>query len=215
MGIRIGRLSSLTALGIGLATAAAVSLSTAGSALADATDGTGTATVNISTKFLSHLAKWGIIVLPESSASSSDKAGVDAFTFAVTGGDGTDTNFSGTISLGGGLTFIDASTGQAVHFTSLVIDYLDDDISGVPEGSATAVPIADFSGNFSVDNAPGTETFSASQLTLDPAGASFLNKTLKSTSVGKRNGKTYAAFVPGTTTVGRNAFTATYVVTIV
>ncbi len=215
MGIRIGRLTSLTALGIGLATAAAVSLSTAGSALADPADGTGSATVNISTKFLSHLAKWGIILLPESPVSSSDKAGVDAFTFQVSGGDGTDTTFSGSIGLSGGLTFIDGITGQAVHFRNLKIDYLDGDLSGIPEGGTTAVPIADFSGNLSVDNAPGTETFSSSQLTLDPAGASFLDTTLKSTSVDKHGGKTRMAFVPGTTTVGRNAFTATYAVTIV
>ncbi len=214
MGIRIGRLASLAALGVGLTTAAAVSLSTAGTALADATDGTGTATVNISTKFLSHLAKWGIYVLPESPVSSSDKAGVDAFTFTITGGDGSDTNFSGAVNLSGGLTLIDGITGQAVHFRNLQIDYLNGDLSGVPEGGTAAVPIADFSGNLSVDNAPGTETFSSSQLTLDPAGASFLNTTLKSTSVDKHGGKSRMAFVPGTTTVGSNAFTATYVATI-
>ncbi|HET7012389.1 MAG TPA: hypothetical protein VFI65_00655, partial [Streptosporangiaceae bacterium] len=64
------------------------------------------------------------------------------------------------------------------------------------------------------NNSTGTENFTASNLTLDPAGAAFLNTTLKSTTTGKKNGKTYSAFTPGTTTSGKHAFAITYAVTI-
>jgi hypothetical protein len=214
MSIRIGRWASLGTLGAGLAIAAAFALSTANSALADASDGTGTSVITFNTKFLSHLASWGIAVIPENPATSSDAAGYDHFTFTVTGGNGSDSNFSGDVSLGGGLTFIDGITGAAVHFTSLELNYYNGDITGIPEGSTSPVAIADISGSLTSNNGTGEETFSASQLALDPQGAAFLNSALKSTSVGKRSGKTYSAFTAGTSTSGRNAFTITYAVTI-
>jgi hypothetical protein len=208
-----GRWTRLAALGAGVATAAAIAFASAGSALADPVDGTGTATITFNTKFLSHLAKWGIYVLPESPATSSDTGGYDAYTFTVTSGNGTDTNFTGDVDLGGRLTLIDGITGQAVHFTNLQLDYFDGVITGVPEGTTTTIWIADIAGNLATSNASGSETFSASNLTLDPQGTSYLNTALKSTSTGKK-GKTYSAFTPGTTTSGKNAFTITYAVTI-
>jgi hypothetical protein len=208
-----GRWTRLAALGAGVAAAAAIAFTSAGSALADPSDGTGTATVTFNTKFLSHLAKWGIYLLPESPATSSDTGGYDAFTFTITGGNGSDTNFSGDVSLGGRLTLIDGITGQAVHFTNLQLDYFDGVLTGTPEGTTQAIWIADIAGSLATSNVPGTETFSASNLTLDPQGATYLNTTLKSTTTGKK-GKTYSAFTPGTTTSGKNAFTITYAVTI-
>jgi hypothetical protein len=214
MSIAIGRWTRLAALGAGLATAAAIAVSASGPALADPVDGTGTATITFNTKFLSHLAQWGIIVIPETPASSSDNGGYDAFTLPVTGGNGSDTNFSGDVNLGGGLTFIDATTGTAVHFTSLELDYYDGVITGVPEGTTQTIWIADIAGNLSTTNATGSQTFKASQLTLDPQGASYLNTTLKSTTTGPRNHKTYTAFTAGTDTAGQRAFAITYAVTI-
>jgi hypothetical protein len=214
MSVTTSRWTRLAALGAGLATAAAITLAASGSALADPVDGTGTATITFSTKFLAHLAQWGIIVIPENPATSSDTAGYDAFTTPVTGGNGSDTNFSGDVNLGGGLTIIDATTGQAVHFTSLELDYFDGVITGVPEGTTTTVWIADIAGNLATSNATGTETFTASQLALDPAGVTYLNTTLKSTTTGPKNHKTYSAFTAGTNTSGKGAFTITYAVTI-
>ena len=214
MSLSFGRWTRLAALGAGIATTAAIALSSAGPALADPSDGTGTATITFSTKFLSHLAKWGIYVLPESPATSSDTAGYDAYTFTVTGGNGSDTNFSGNVTLGGRLTLIDGITGHAAHFTNLALDYFDGVLTGTPEGTTTTIWIADIAGNLATSNATGTETFTASNLTLDPQGTTYLNTTLKSTTTGKKNGKTYTAFTPGTTTSGRNAFTITYAITI-
>jgi hypothetical protein len=213
MGITTGRWTRLAALGIGVATAATVSLATAGSALADATDGTGSATITISTKLLAHLASWGIVAIPETPAISSDNNGADAFTFTVTGGDGSDTNFSGDVDLGGGLTLIDGITHKSVQLTNLKLDYFDGVITAVPAGTTKTIPILDLAGSLSSDNGTGSQTFGASQLTVDPVGAAYLNKTLKSTSVGKR-GKTRRAFTPGATTISKDAFTITYTVTI-
>jgi hypothetical protein len=208
-----GRWTRLAALGTGVAAAAAIAFATAGTALADPTDGTGTATITFNTKFLSHLAKWGIYLLPESPATSSDTNGYDAYTFTVTGGNGSDTNFTGNVNLGGRLTLIDGITGQAVHLTNLALDYFDGVLTGTPEGTTTPIWIADIAGNLATSNATGTETFTASNLTLDPQGTTYLNTTLKSTTTSKK-GKTFSAFTPGTTTSGKNAFTTTYTVTI-
>ena len=214
MSVTIGRWTRLAALGAGLATAAAIALASAGPALADPVDGTGTATITFNTHFLANLAKWGIIVIPENPASSSDTSGYDAFTLPVTGGNGSDTNYSGDVDLAGALTFIDAATGQTVQFTSLELDYYDGVITGVPAGTTQTIWIADIAGNLWTNNGTGSETFGASQLAIDPQGASYLNTTLRSTSVGKHNGKTYTAFTAGTDTAGKHAFVITYAVTI-
>jgi hypothetical protein len=209
-----GRWTRLAALGAGVATAAAIAFTSAGSALADPTDGTGTATITLNTKFLAHLATWGITVIPESPATSSDTGGYDAFTFTVTGGNGSDTNFSGDVNLGGALTLIDGLTKKNVQFTNLQLDYFDGVITGTPAGTTKTIWIADIAGSLATSNATGSESFSASNLTLDPQGAKYLNTTLKSTSVGKKNHKTYTAFTPGTTTSGKHAFAITYAITI-
>lgn len=213
MGISIGRGTRLAALGAGLATAAAVALSAASPALADATDGTGTATVTFSTKFLTNLAKWGIAVIPENPATSSDTSGADAFTFTVTGGTGSDTNFSGNVDLGGALTFIDGATGKTVQLTNLQLDYFDGVITAVPAGTSKTIWLADVAGALDTNNSTGIESFSASRLALDPQGVGFLNNALRSTAIGPRNHKKYAAFVAGANTISANAFTISYSVT--
>jgi hypothetical protein len=214
MSITISRWTRLAVLGAGLATAAAFSLSTAGSALADPVDGTGSATITFSTRFLTHLAQSGIVIIPESPATSSDTNGADTYTFTVTGGNGTDTNFTGDVDLGGALTLIDGITGEVVHLTDLQVDYYDGAITGVPEGTTKPVFLFDISGALATNNSTGQESFSASQLTLDPQGAAYLNTALKSITVGKRSGKTFTTFIAGTTTIFNNAFTVTYAVTI-
>ncbi len=214
MGIRIGRWAPLTVLGAGLATAVAFSLTTASTALADATDGTGTAVITINTRTITALAKWGIVIVPETPAWSSDNAGMDGYNTTVTGGDGSDTNFSGIVDLGGALTVIDGLTGKSVQLTDLELNYFAGTITAVPAGTTKAIAIADLGGNTSVNNSTGTESFSASVLTIDSHGATYLNKALGSHYVGARSHKTFNAFNAGATLAGQNAFSASYSVTI-
>jgi hypothetical protein len=214
MGIRIGRWTPLAVLGAGLATATALALTTAGTALADATDGTGTAVITFNARTITHLAKWGIVIVPESPAWNSDNAGFDGYNTTVTGGDGSDTNFSGMVDLGGALTFIDGLTGKTVQFTSLELNYFNGTITGIPAGTTKAVAILDFGGNTSVNNGTGTESFAASTLTVDSHGATYLNKNLGSSYVGAHSHKTYGAFTSGATICGQNAFSISYAVTI-
>lgn len=209
MPITIGRWSRLAALGVGLATAAAVAISGASPALAGTADGTGTATITLSTTFLTHLAKHGIVVIAESPATSSDTSGADAFTFPVTGGNGTNTNFTGSVTLGGALTFIDGSTGQTVQLTSLALNYFTGDLTAIPAGTTKTINVADLAGTLTTDNQAGpptTETTSSSQLDLDNWGATYLNNHLKAD----------LHHTPGPFVTGHNvgihatAFTATY-----
>ncbi len=214
MGMRISRWASLAALGAGLATAAAFSLTTAGTALADATDGTGTAVITFNARTITQLAKWGIVIVPESPAWSSDNSGMDGYNTTVTGGDGSDTNFSGMVDLGGALTVIDGVTGKSVQLTDLELNYFNGTITAVPAGTTKAIAIIDVGGNTSVNNVTGTESFSASVLTIDSHGATFLNKALGSHYVGARSHKTFNAFNAGATICGKDAFSISYTVTI-
>jgi hypothetical protein len=214
MSVTFGRWTRLAAFGAGLATAAAIALSASGSALADPVDGTGTATITFNTKFLTHLATWGIIIIPENPVTSSDTGGYDTFTLPVTGGNGTDTNFTGDVNLGGSLTIIDAATHKSLVLTSLELDYFDGVITAVPAGTEQTIWIADIGGNLGTNNTTGNESFFASHLSIDPAGATALNTALGSTTTGPRNHKTYTAFTPGTNTAGKHAFTISYAVTI-
>src|ERR1700761_3501034 len=175
MSVSFGRWTRLAAIGAGLATAAAITPAASGSALADPVDGTGTATITFNTKFLTQLASWDIIVIPENPVTSSDTGGYDAFTFPVTGGNGPDTNFTGDVGLAGGLTIIDAKTHKSVQLTNLQLDYFDGVITATPAGTEQTIWIADLGGNLGTNNGTGTEEFFASQLALDPAGTSFLN----------------------------------------
>jgi hypothetical protein len=219
MGITLGRRARLGGLAAAVATVAALAVTgaTAGPALADATDGTGTATITFSTSFLAHLAKYGIIAIPEYPAASSDTGGADAYTYPVTGGTGTDTNYTGIVNLGGALTLLDATTGKTIELTSLALDYFNGDVTGVPTGSTTPINLFTLAGDFSTNNvagtppAPSTETFSASQLDVASWGAAYLNNHLGSWHK-TASGKKYYAFNAGVTTIGTGAFTITYTV---
>lgn len=204
MRITMGRRSRLAALGAGVATAIAVATTAAGPALADTTDTGGTASIGISGAYALSLAKAGVVVFASGTASSSWNKGVASYNLSVTGGTGEVSNFFGFVNLGGKLRVVNAKNGKAVVLSGLSLSFDTGIVSAKPVGSTTRIALADIGGNLSTDSSPGppaTETFSCDGLTLDSAGAKFLDSTLKTT-----------AFHAGDTLGG---FTTTFTVTIV
>jgi hypothetical protein len=163
------------------------------------TDSAGTVAVTLPFSYIAQLAKAGVVVVPvplsELSVNKSNQT--VTITFTVTGGDGDIGTFSGQVDLSGKLRAV-AVSRHAIHTASLKgldLNLVTGDIDGTPAGTSTSVPLLDLAGNiaFSVtENTAGTayaETYSASDLTVDPAGAAYLDSALH-TSAFVANGDT-------------------------
>lgn len=170
---------------LSLATAAvavlALGVGFTGQASAD-TPASGSAVISENNTFLVNAAAQGIIAvpLPSATASYDGSTGVSA-TFPVTGGDANLTGYYGTAQLGGKLLVLDAKTLRSVTFSQLSYDLFSDQISGVPAGGTTAVPLFVPTGDVRVDKTATGAVFNASEVDLDPAGADFLDTKLKTT----------------------------------
>ncbi|WUH91319.1 hypothetical protein OG900_15180 [Streptomyces sp. NBC_00433] len=167
------------ATSLALAAASLLALGFAGQASA-ATPASGSAVISESNTFLVNAAAQGIIAvpLPSATASYSGTTGVSA-TFPVTGGDANLTGYYGTAQFGGALLVLDAKTLRSVTFSQLSYDLYNDQITGVPTGGTTAVPLFVPTGDIRVDKVGTGAVFNASEVDLDPAGADFLNTKLK------------------------------------
>lgn len=178
--------SRLATLAAGTATAAVIAL-TAGSAapaLADTTDTGGSATVTFWNTFLLPTFRSGILVSPVTPGTSTFNGHRETATWPVTGGDAEITKLFGTENLGGGLIFINTSSGASAVLTNLGLSLDNGQIIGTPAGSTKPVALVDVAGDLSEDSSagpPATETFKCSNLRLDAAGAKFLNKALGTT----------------------------------
>jgi len=161
------------------ATSALLAVGLGGNAHA-ATPASGTAVISESNTFLQQAALSGIVAvpLPSATAAYSSSTGLSA-TFPVTGGTASLTVLYGSIQLGGSLLLVDAGTGRAVTFGQLAFDVDTFQITGVPQGSTTPVALLDPAGDLSVVPSGAVQTFQASDLDVDPAGAQYLDAQLR------------------------------------
>jgi hypothetical protein len=184
------RLLAVPTVAIGLAAGATV----AAPAAFAASDTGGTVAVTVPLSYLCQLAKAGVkIEVPSSELSVNTASKTATVTFTVTGGNGDVSNFFGQVKLSGTVT-VKNDQGSVVTLGSLDLNLANGDIEGIPAGSSTPVALLDVAGNvgFSVNGT--SETYNASQLTVDPAGASYLNSALNSSAfVAGQNVGTLAA----------------------
>ena len=146
---------------------------TAGQADAETiASGTGTFTVPLSVE--TTLAKAGVIVEASGDASSSYDSASKTFTvtFTATGGNADVSNFDGTVDYAGGVQVVNVHNGRSVTLDSLAFDLLDDQID------LAGTAYLDLGGTQSAAIHGTSQTFSASSLTVDAAGASALNTAL-------------------------------------
>lgn len=179
------RFLGLPAAAVGLAAAVATAAPDVAHAQTLNVNPSGTLTVTIPDSYIVALAKAGIVEFPlpasELSASSPDQT--VTVTFNVTGGTADISVFSGQMDLSGSLVV--AGVHGVVKFRSLVFDIQDGYIEATPAGSSTPVPLFDPEGSRTASFLPTdttgldfADTFTASDLEVDPAGAAFLNNAL-------------------------------------
>ncbi|MFD8479359.1 hypothetical protein [Kitasatospora sp. NPDC059673] len=185
----------IAAAAAGLALAATAASATTASAAPAA----GNAVIRESNAFFQQAAQAGIVAVPLPTAT----AGYDASTglsasFPVTDGSGNLAQFYGNIQFGGGLLFVDARTGSAVAFRQLAFSVDNWQVTGVPDGSTTPVALFDPAGETVVTKSGTTQNLSASSLTLDPAGAQYLDGKLRTSffTAGQSVGSFTVAYTP-------------------
>ncbi len=157
----------------------------AGPASADTdpvTGGTTTISVPLSAEFG---ALSPIYALPTASASLSyDPSAKELdYSYPVVGGDASVNTFFGTLKLDGGLVIGKRGSRTTVTLTNLVFNIEDDTVTAtvpaLPGSTPAPVTVVFFDALGNHDLAVGPpETFTASELRLDPAGAKYLNTAL-------------------------------------
>ena len=180
------------------AVAAALAVGSSTPALA-ATPASGAAVISESNAFFGQAALAGVVAvpLPTATASYNSSTGLSG-SFPVTGGTASLTVLYGSIQLGGGLLLVDARTGTSATFGSLAFDVDTFQITGVPQGSTTAVPLLDPAGDLVIDVNGTVQTLTASDLDVDPAGAAYLDSQLRTSffTGGQSVGSLTVSFTP-------------------
>lgn len=164
---------------------------TAGQANAETiASGTGTFTVPLSVE--TTLAHSGVVVVASDAASSSYDNTTKTFTvvYTATGGDADVSNFDGTVDYSGGTKVVNVVNGKSVTLSALQLDLLDGQVDLTANGAAN--PYLDLGGTQSAAINGVSQSFSSSELTLDSAGADYLNKALGTRAF--RSGTDFGSF---------------------
>ncbi|MBR7836487.1 hypothetical protein KDL01_24630 [Actinospica durhamensis] len=192
------RTSAKRAVALPLAALGAVALTGVVATSAQAAETvSGSVTLTVNASFLLQLAQHGIGFVPQDYTTLSYANGAASVTYAETAGDAEISTYSGTESYSGAILGFDLKTGQTVDLNTLIFDLGGTTFYGESSSSGGEVPLLDLAGAQNGYLNGTSETYSATQLVLDPAGADYLNSALHTT-----------AFVAGTA-VG--SFTAVWV----
>jgi hypothetical protein len=187
------RRSLVRSLALPVAAAGVVSLGIFAAAPAFAqtiTDTGGTAAVTEPYSYIAQLAKQGVAEVPVGkgiTVTNDPTTQTVTTTFTVTGGNADTSTLSGALNVGGTLVIAHVAKGQkprVVVLTDLAVSLDAVAIVATPKGSTTQVPLLDIGGDVTFGGSPstGTETLTSDDLTVDPAGAAYLNKALHTTA---------------------------------
>jgi hypothetical protein len=184
----LARFLAIPVAAAGIAAGAAVVAPAVAQAQTVNLDTSGTVTVTVPLSYIEQLAKAGIVEFPvplsELSASRADKT--VTVTFKVTGGDADISVFAGQVDLSGSVEI--AGLGfrpRVVTLKGLELDVANGQIDGTPAHCSTPVVLLDLGGSVSftstqstTNSSAFTDTYDSSELTVDPAGASYLDGAL-------------------------------------
>ena len=160
----------------GLSAVALIGLAAGTASAATVSGGSVTLTVNAS--FLEAIAQHGVGFVPSGYSSIGYANGAVSVTYPATAGNADISTFSGTISYSGGICGFDLKSGKSVELSSLLFDLGDTQFDGQSSTSGGEVPLIDLAGTQAGNIDGTTETYSASDLVLDAAGAAYLNGAL-------------------------------------
>jgi hypothetical protein len=169
-------------LGAGFVTAVILAAG-AGTAFADDSITTGTATLTIpitpADSFTAESLRAGISMQPLVPSSQISFDGTTAtVTYLVTGGDAQVSTLTGSVSYSDSLKFSDVKTHKSVTFTGLTLDLAAAQFDGTSSADGSEQVIFDTAGDVSTSSNDNTQTYSASVLEIDTAGAAYLNAKL-------------------------------------
>ncbi|MFF2541066.1 hypothetical protein ACFVUY_00665 [Kitasatospora sp. NPDC058063] len=172
-----------------------------GAAVADttATPASGQAVITTDVSFLADAALNGILVIPLQPADPKLDADTGlTVTLPVTDGAANIPGFYGHVQFGGGLLFINLSTGKSVTFKQLDFSVAKGYFTAVPNGSTTPVPLLDPRGNNVIGRTGTTQTLNSSSFQVDAAGANYLDTNLGTTYFkgGQQIGSLALSFTP-------------------
>jgi hypothetical protein len=172
------RISAKRAIALPVAALSAVALAgfAAGTANADVVSGSLTLTVNAS--FLAGLAQHGIGFVPSGYSSLSYADGAATVTYALSAGSAEVSTYSGDAPVDGGIFGFDLKSLKLVDLQSLIFDLGDSQFDGQGSAAVGEVPLLDITGTTFGAKSGTAEVYSGSELTLDPAGAAYLDSAL-------------------------------------
>jgi hypothetical protein len=176
------------------AVATGTALAAASPAFADVTDTGGSATVTEPFSYIAQLAKAGAVQvpLPPAMASVDTTNKVVNTTFPVTGGNADATTLSGTLNLGGSLKVI--TRKGRVTLTNVTYSMDSETINATPAGSSTPIALLDLGGAIVVTPNGTSQSVTASELDVDPAGAAYLDSALHTSAfVAGQNAGSFSA----------------------
>jgi hypothetical protein len=173
----------LLVLPLAVAGTATAVIATADTASAAGGIVSGTGTITVPASFLAQLAKAGIVVVPQSAASTSYNSTTKTVTvvFNVSGGDADVNALAGNVNVTGGLKFYDYKTGKNVVFSALTFDVFNAQFDGTSSVDGTQQPLFDPAGNTTTSESGPAQSYSASDIQIDAAGASYLDTALHTT----------------------------------
>jgi hypothetical protein len=174
MRFSLARALAVPAVAVGVASGIAVAAPVAHAQ----TDTGGTVAITLPLSYIAQLAKAGVVEFPvplsELSVSTQDKTAT--VTFAVTGGDADVSVFVGSLDLSGSVDIADAN-GHLLTLGGLQLDVGTSSIVATPAGGGTPVTLLDLGGDVTFGlNSP--QTYTASEMLVDPTGAAYLNSAL-------------------------------------
>ena len=149
------------------------------------TDTGGTAAVTVPFSYIAQLAKAGVVEvpLPPATVTVDKSAQTVTTTFPVTGGNADVGTLSGVVEVGGTLKIFSRCGKhiRRVTLTDIAVSIDATAIVATPKGSTTQLPLLDIGGDVVITGTtPGStsQSLTASELTVDPVGAAYLNSAL-------------------------------------
>jgi hypothetical protein len=180
------KLAKFLAIPVAAAGITSATVFAASPAFADVADSGGSAAVTEPFSYIAKLAKGGVaeVPLPPATVTVDKTAQTVTTTFPGNGGNANTATISGALNLSGTIKVISVSR-HGVHvltLTNVQLSLDDGAIEATPKGSTTPVILLDLT-NLTVDATPNpdgtsTDTATASDLLVDPAGAAYLDSAL-------------------------------------
>jgi hypothetical protein len=177
------RIPAKRAIALPLAALSAVALTgVVASTASAATVTSGSVTLTVNASFLAGLAKSGIGFVPQNYTSISYANGAVTVTFAASGGDASITSEAGQVDYTGGIIGFDLCKRTSVDLNTLVFDLSYGAFFGETSTSGGEVQLLDLAGSQQITTDGTNNTYAASDLVLDQAGADYLNSALGTTA---------------------------------